>query len=505
MKKLQSDYISVALHSTSLSGDAYVTAEELYKACKYEKLGLTDSVFQEHLSEQIREGCIHAEDRRLYAEKTWRYEEHAADRLARLSFLPPLPYAVLPETLKVGDIMLCKEQRAAVEMAVSNRLSVILGGAGSGKTTLIRGIVSAAGEDCHPVLCAPTSKAARNLTERTGLQARTVHSALGMHPDENLLEAVIWPSVRLVIVDEANMMTLEMLAGILEKVSDECRIVLIGDENQLLSVGAGNVLPDLLALDMPSLRLEENHRQIAKAPALLSNVTDFKSLHSADELAFDDSFRFIYMSKWDNLRPLAREVAERFRAGESVQVLAPYRSTVAKLNEELQNWVNPQIGDKPHIRLQEEGAPGFWDGDRVIITQNDRERNCNNGDIGILHIERNKNGHSCALHVQLPDGRCPEWRGIPWMAIGLCTLQHAYALTVHRSQGSEYDTVLLPVLPSMKAMYSRNLFYTAISRARKRVLLYGSKQVLDAVMRKEPLPRKSMLVAKTRMRMKKTA
>lgn len=145
---------------------------------------------------------------------------------------------------------------SAVELALSSRLSLILGGAGSGKTTLVRAIMDHRPSKNGWVLCSPTGKAARNLTDRTGFQARTVHSALGMHPDEDFLSPVAWAHTDLVIVDEASMMTLEMLAGILCRAPGYCHIVLLGDPNQLLSVGAGNVIPNLLELGVPICRLE---------------------------------------------------------------------------------------------------------------------------------------------------------------------------------------------------------------------------------------------------------
>ena len=495
--RLDSDYISAALDEICLNGNAFVSKEELYKKCGQLRHGLRYETFRDHLAEQIREDNIHVEGRRLYATKTWRYEEHAADRIAELPSRSPLPAVVLPGTLTVGDATLCEEQREAVEMAVTCRLSIILGGAGSGKTTLIRGIVAAAGADCHPVLCAPTGKAARNLTARTGLTARTVHSALGMHPDEDFLDAVIWSSVRLVIVDEASMMTLEMLAGILEQAPDGCRVVLVGDGNQLLSVGAGNVLPDLIELGVPVFCLEKNHRQSAGASALLHNVVDFKRLRSAKEMMFDDSFRFIDAWEREAMDKLAKEAARRYLAGESVQVLAPLRRTVTELNGRIRDLVNPEAPEKAC-------AKEFRDGDRVIITQNDRDQDCSNGDVGILHIVNDETGKCVQASVQLPDGRWPTWRGAE-VSLGLRNMELAYALTVHKSQGSEYDTILFPALMAVRSMLYRNLFYTAISRAKKQVLLYGSKDAVDVAMRRELPPRKSMLVAKTRFRSELTA
>ena len=498
--KMKGDLSLAALEKIGLSGDAYVSKDELYGECRRD---LTFASFQAQLAEQVHKKKVYVEGQRLYATKTWCCEEYAADRLARMSSLPPLPKPALPDEICVGDAKLCEEQRRAVEMAVSNRLSVILGGAGSGKTTLIRGIVAASGEDCEAVLCAPTGKAARNLTARTGMTACTVHSALGINSDEDVVSAVAWPTVRLVIVDEASMMTLEMLAGILEKVSDECRVALIGDGNQLLSVGAGNVLPDLLRLGIPSFRLEENHRQNNGDSALFHNVVNFGQLRSAKELMLDDSFCLIEeATEQAAMDEVVKEAVRRYLAGESVQVLASYRKTVDDLNREIQGRVNPAQAGKLCIKL--DARVEFREGDRVIITKNDRDRNCSNGDVGTLHFRQDEDGRCVGVWVDLPDGRRPAWDSYT-MGNGMRNMALAYALTVHKSQGSEYDTILFPALMSMQSMLSRNLFYTAISRAKKQVLLYGSAQAVDVAMQKELPPRKSMLVAKTHMRMEHAA
>lgn len=297
------------------------------------------------------------------------------------------------------------------------------------------------------------------------------------------------------------MMSLEMLAGILNRSGRSCRIVLLGDSNQLLSVGAGNVIPDLLALGFPCKFLEANHRQDTSSVGLLENVANFKNIHRMSDLTVDHSFTLneLYES---NLRSgLIEEAVKRYTAGENVQVLSPYnRATdlsVYALNNELRKRINPKTEGKKTVSTR---GQEFYDGDRILITQNDRDRNCSNGDVGILHIV-DADERFPMYFVELPDGRCPSWS----TKAGLEHFALAYALTVHKSQGSEYDTVLVPVSMSMHRMLSRNLFYTAISRGRSRVILYGNPQAVDVAMQ-TPLPRrKSMLTSKTQMLMLKCA
>lgn len=225
-------YIPAILDKHFLGGDAYIMAEEAYDICTRGKRSC--QMFQGDLAEQIKLGKVHREGRRLYSEKIWRYEEFAATQLANILKGNSAVCPKLPEDLsEAGDITLNEEQCDAIRMALSHRLSIILGGAGTGKSTLVRKIVEGYPMGKY-VLAAPTGKAARNLTAHTGEPARTVHSALGLRPDDDALSPVIWEYISLVVIDEASMLTLELLAGLLCKARKDCRIVLVGDPNQLL-------------------------------------------------------------------------------------------------------------------------------------------------------------------------------------------------------------------------------------------------------------------------------
>jgi exodeoxyribonuclease V alpha subunit len=318
-----------------------------------------------------------------------------------------------------------------------------------------------------------------------------------MKPNDDFLSPVVWGAVNLVIVDEASMLTLEMLAGILCKVNPACRVMLLGDLDQLLSVGSGNILPDLLALDVPHIQLEINHRQDTGAQALLHNVTDFAKIHGVSELHFDSSFVFRGIPERTLQDALVSEAAQRYRNGEDIQVLSPFNRvgmcSVHSLNLAIQERVNPAAAGKKELSAEKSV---FRDGDRVMICQNDRERDCSNGDVGILHIIKNDT-HAPEYFVALADGRRPRWND----ASGLRQLSLAYALTVHKSQGSEHDTILMAIAGSFAGMLYRNLFYTAISRAKKRVILFGEQNALGVALQRPARKRCSMLVSKTRMRM----
>ena len=479
----QGQYILDAMQSICMNGDAFCSDQTLYNCCRRNNRYLTLDRYRADKAALLQEGDLHTEGLRIYNRLTWAYEGSAAQHLSDILLDGEAAASCLPETLRCGSITLSGQQRSAVEMALSHRLSIILGGAGSGKTTLIRAIAEYYGHPGGCVLAAPTGKAARNLTERTGFFARTVHSALGMVPDSNFLTEVQWEHVGLVIIDEASMLTLEMLAGILCKAPRSCRIVLLGDPNQLLSVGAGNVISDLLALGIPSARLEQQYRQHENAGALRHNVVEFPHLTEWDELKWDESFRLIEADDTNISAIICKEAARRYRAGESIQVLSPVNEStdfsVRALNKRLSRLINPESSDAPVWN-------GIHDGDRVVATKNNKT--FYNGDVGILHLDES----TVRFTPKYGFGSWPIKEAPKDFAL-------AYALTVHKSQGSQYDTIILPVSLSISTMLYRNLFYTAISRAAKEVILVGSKAAVSLAMRRMPSPRKSMLVAKTNL------
>ena len=411
MKELRGRYILDGINEITLNGDACVSIEKLYSFCQRQQIFLRWDTFQSDKACLLRGGYLHQEGQRLYMTKTWRYEVAAAENLAAILSQNGLSVPCLPRTLEVGGLTLSAEQKEAVSMALSHRLSIVLGGAGTGKTTLIQALVRYRPHSLiNWVLCAPTGKAARNLSEYSGMEARTVHSALGKIPEQDFLAPVPWHYTGLVVVDEASMMTLEMLAGILSIAPADCRIVLVGDPNQLLSVGSGNVLPDLLALGIPSARLKACHRQVDEFGALLHNVREFQNCRRLNDLVLDANFTFLNISDESAVKEhICREGAKRYLGGEHVQVLSPYNSSgqlsVRELNRTLRKLVNPP--EKVPKKLKHSGTT-FYNGDRVMITENDWDRRICNGDIGTFHVLSQKND---APHYGVLCGNRPAvWR-----------------------------------------------------------------------------------------------
>ena len=430
-----------------------------------------------------------------YLAKTKRYEDFAAKELAEI--LPNNNLDTDNPTIEIsGGVRLNELQQAAIQVACSHRVSMILGGAGSGKTTLVNALTEKYFKDRTLVLAAPTGKAAQNLREHGCCGARTVHSALGKTPNEDFLSPVRWATIRMVVVDEASMLSIEMLAGILCKMPAMCSLVLIGDPNQLGSVGSGNVLPDLLALGFPVTRLTQQYRQAANDNALQYNVTQFPCLTDKDDLKFDKSFKLVPANEKNILAVVKREAAKQYRNGEEIQVITGTNKDVYQLNRVIQEAVNSPLPTKPEITHR---GVTVRQNDRVTILRNNREKNCVNGDVGIakkMTVLKEKDQFA-DVTIALSGDREAKYLAseIGWDVV------LAYAMTAHRSQGSQYDTVIVMLPPKCTKVLRRNFLYTAISRAKKQVILVGSEEALHAAMTTPADPRKSKLVTKAHQKL----
>ena len=498
----EESYIILAMIEHGKNGDTYMSYLDLYELCLRKNKSLSPEAFSADLDVLLADGRVVEEEGRLYLANIFQHEETASHLLAHIltknnNMLPALfPPRMMPETEA-----LCEEQKSAVSLALRHRLSLILGGAGSGKSTLVSAICRCSQlRNQEIVLCAPTGKAARIMAQKTGRETRTIHSALGIFKNDDFLKSVSWPTIRLVIVDECSLMTLPMFSAILSRLSDSCHVVLVGDCNQLPGVGEGNVIADLLAMGVPHIMLTENHRQDCSACALAYNAMHFANLRRINSLKMDSSFFMIDLDEKAAQDRIVMEAVRRIKQGESVQVLTPLSAranhllSAKSLNLRIRDAVNPLNKRKKCLMYK---GTLYISGDKVMITQNDRDKDVCNGDIGILHILNDEKDHE-EYCVELPDGRIPHWSGIDVFP-ALAKLMLAYALTVHKAQGSEWDSIIIALSMGMQSMLHRNLFYTAITRARRQVMIIGNSLAVDVAMQRNAPKRKSMLVPKTKL------
>lgn len=494
-EKQRGDYMLNAMKKIHLSGDSFTDMATLFYHCKGYS---NNAILQEDLMYLCTNGSLVLDSGKVSSGYIASCELKAAKYLAEILQNNLIESPAPLTSVKVDGIELCAEQRRAISISLSHRLSLILGGAGTGKSTLIRGIINTYNQSAGSyVAVAPTGKAAVNLRIKSGVRSMTVHSLLGLGI-ETTEDRVDWSSIGLIIVDEAGMLTIEMLSGILEHCRKDCRIILIGDVNQLQSVGAGNVLSDLMKLNFPVSHLLMNHRQRDKISALSQNIQNFSWLSGLEDFQFDNSFMLMDMPEYRMQQYICEEAAKRYSKNESFQLLSPVNRSgnlsVSSLNNALHAAVNP-CTDKSEII--DNGNDLMWNGDRILVIQNNYSLGYCNGDIGRLRMYPEESPLNLAA-LDFEDGRTCYLPTVDQFT----DLRLGYAITVHKSQGGEYDSVILPLCEYNRNMLTRNLLYTAISRARKNVILVGKPEMLDFAVRNYPKKRHSSLVQKTLQFMK---
>lgn len=391
--------------------------------------------------------------------------------------------AILDDTLRHMGVTPEPEQRAAVEMVLRSPVSIITGGPGCGKSWVLQIILALLEHAKLPgCLTAPTGKAAKRITESTKRQAKTQHSTIGFQPGGKVIYHAYNPlPAKYIVIDEASMDDVELLAATLDAATNDCRIIIVGDVDQLPSVGPGQALRDIIRSGtVPVTRLVTVRRQGAGSGI----VTAAKIINSGHvpESTEDGEFEVSYT---DNP---AQDLIESFKAlvksgvnPDDIQVLAPTHKGDAgcvALNKAVQAFLNPEPVGGTEQRLRRDSGD-IRVGDRVIQTKNDKDTGLVNGDIGFVD-DIHSDG---TVVLSLPDKEEP----VTLKKEKTTHLKLAYAITVHKSQGAEAPYVLLALDPSATFMLRRNLVYTAVTRASKKVIVFATRMTLaSAVHRGEP-------------------
>ncbi|MYT22970.1 ATP-dependent RecD-like DNA helicase [Streptomyces sp. SID7760] len=394
---------------------------------------------------------------------------------------------------------LAPEQRDAVTLALTRRVAVLTGGPGCGKSFTVRSIVELArAKKAKVVLAAPTGRAAKRLAELTGAEASTVHRLLELKPGGDAAYDRERPlDADLVVVDEASMLDLLLANKLVKAVAPGAHLLLVGDVDQLPSVGAGEVLRDLLAEGgpVPAVRLTRIFRQAQQSGV----VTNAHRINTGVPPITDGLPDFFLFAEEDTeeagrlaVDVAARRIPARFGLDprRDIQVLAPMHRGPAgagNLNGLLQQAITPARPDLPEKRF---GGRVFRVGDKVTQIRNNYEKGANgvfNGTVGVV----------TALDVdeQRLTVRTEEDEEVGYEFTELDELAHAYAVTIHRSQGSEYPAVVIPVTTGAWMMLQRNLLYTAVTRAKKLVVLVGSRKALGQAVRTVSAGRRFTAVA----------
>ncbi|MBI2376678.1 MAG: ATP-dependent RecD-like DNA helicase [Deltaproteobacteria bacterium] len=488
------------------SGNVYAPREILVERTA-KNLAIPSTVLESALDELTTEGRLILEpdsDAPVYLPTLHGAEAHAAARLlAMIAAKSPAarardPAAEIARFETARSLTLAELQKRAVALALTEKVLVITGGPGTGKTTIIRAILAILPSREKVALTAPTGRAAKRMNEATGREAKTIHRLLEFDPvsavfrrdASNPIEADV------LIVDETSMVDIGLLSHLLDALSSSTRLIFVGDADQLPSVGAGAVLADLIQSGViPVVRLEEVFRQ-AGASQIVENAHRVRRGQFPRTENDGDFYFFERDSPEDILRTVESLVATRIPRGfgldpvDDVQVLTPMNrgplGTVS-LNSRLQALLNP-VG--PSV---DRGDRKFRLGDKVMQVRNNYDFEVFNGDVGRIVEVGSKDGE---VSVRFDE------RKVVYEADMLDQLVTAYACTIHKSQGSEFPAVVIPLHGQHYVLLKRNLIYTAITRAKKLVIVVGSRSALELAIRTNDANRRfsrlwSRLAAKT--------
>jgi exodeoxyribonuclease V alpha subunit len=472
------------LGQASLEGHVGLPPDELVqRSAQFLELG-------EQRVEQVLVECLEnarlLEDELVYRPELHEAECEVAKRAARLlrDGMPPTDLAPAAAAALAGSRLgfeLGDDQRAALELAVVSPLSVITGGPGTGKTTLVRAIVDVLHEQgCRVRLAAPTGRAARRLAEATGRDAATLHRLLGLRPGGLLLPPPPPEPIEadVLVVDEVSMVDVTLMATTLASLPDTCAVILVGDVDQLPSVGPGDVLAACARSGVvPVARLTTVHRQ-AEGSGIVRVAHEW---NAGQAPRFDDgpdgqAFWIERRDPVSALEALLAMATDRIPARfglhplRDVQVLTPMHKGplgTQALNEALREKLNPPAKSKPELSRF---GRTFRTGDKVMQVKNNYDLDVFNGDVGVLKA-LDEDGDQALVDY---DGRQVKY-GLDL----LDQLEPAFAITCHKSQGSEFPAVVLPLVSGQRVMLRRNLVYTAFTRAKQVLVALGDTAALQ--------------------------
>jgi exodeoxyribonuclease V alpha subunit len=483
--------ISYALTEAMDEGHCGLPTDELIPLAE-KLLEVTQELIRAALDLELQEGTVVAdrvgETRCVFLAGLHRAERIIAERLTRLANgTLPWPWInpdkALPWVEQRIGLALAESQVAAIRLALTSKVLVMTGGPGVGKTTIVKAILRiVAAKGTNLLLCAPTGRAAKRMTEATGFEAKTIHRLLEVDPkgggfkrgDDNPLDC------DLLVIDEASMVDVMLMQALMKAVPDKAALLIVGDIDQLPSVGPGQVLADIISSGaVPVVRLTEVFRQAAQSRIITSaHRINQGSIPDLSQRSTDSDFYFVQADPESAVARIIElvktRIPKRFRLDpiRDIQVLCPMnRGGVGarSLNIELQAALNP-AGDYKVERFGWTFAPG----DKVMQIENDYDKEVYNGDIGSIDCINSADGELVANF----DGRAVTY------GFGeLDTLVPAYAATIHKSQGSEYPAVVIPIMTQHYAMLQRNLLYTGVTRGKRLVVLVGQTKAVAIAVR----------------------
>lgn len=470
------------------AGDTFSYKEEIKERLSKFDIILSDSELDGYFETLAKKREIKIMGDKYFLYQYYKMERDIADALFEINSKEHKKVLDLKGRLEkfsnTHSIVYNDDQKKAIETALKENITIITGGPGTGKTTIVRAIAGLY-IDMHEIsekvaleeiaLLAPTGRAAKRLSDLTGLPAMTIHRYLKWDKGSGKFEYNEYNKhdEKLIIVDETSMIDTELFDALLKGISHSARLVIVGDDNQLPSVGPGLILTDLITSELFNhVPLKEIYRQSmgSSIPYLCLNIKN----HDLEEesISRKEDFAFlnvdVHLVK-DTIKEICKLSIKKGIDVNNIQVLAPMykgENGIDNLNVILQGLFNPPSKDKTEIRI---GEVIYRVGDKVLQLLNDPDNNIYNGDIGYV-IETNAGSKDKLLVVNF------YGNAVFYKREDLINLKHAYAITIHKSQGSEFDHVIMPITMNYGRMLYNKLLYTGISRAKKSLTLLGSPQ-----------------------------
>lgn len=516
-ERFRAGLIHTLLTQSMETGDTYLEARDLLAHTielleSSRQVELDPSLVADELAHLIEEGKVQNVETKIFENSLFFAEEGIRSNLLRLlekghqdRFKEEKILDAISQAEDDLGIHYDQIQKQAIFDAITQKVFILTGGPGTGKTTVINGIISVYSQlreldlkkkaDLPILLAAPTGRAARRMNELTGLPSATIHRHLGMTGDDDTSHLDDYLDADFIIVDEFSMVDTWLANQLLSNISSNTKLLLVGDAEQLPSVSPGQVLADLLQIpSIPQTKLEKIYRQ-SQDSTIVTLASQIQKGLLPEDFTEKKADRSYFEARNEHIPPMIERIASAaIRSGipaQDVQVLAPmYRGQagIDQINSLMQNLINPV--EKDQLTFE---APDcqYRQGDRVIHLVNDAESNVFNGDLGyIVDLLPAKYTESKQDELTINfDGNEISYQRSEWYKIRL-----AYAMSIHKSQGSEFPVVILPITRSSHRMLQRNLVYTAITRAKSKLILLGEKSAFDYAVKNTGTARKTYLI-----------